>query len=400
MRRVNLRRGLLLSTFLLGFAPPAHAQGIVTVTSSEVSYTFGEQITFEAAFESSAPIQQVQVVFRPVGVSNTVVNIATLESENRVHLDYALEGNLSIQAFSSVPYWYVVTLQSGEQVTTPEQSFYYSDNRFEWQSLEEDSYSLHWYNGDLAFAQAALDAARNGAQRTEQLLGLTHPPHVDIYIYAASSNMQAALSRSAPGWAGGHAAPQTSVILVSIPPGPEQSIEMERQIPHELAHLMLYQTLGAGYDRLPVWLNEGIASMMELFPNPDHAQELQGAVSANSLILLTDLCAAFPQDAAGAALAYAEADSFVRYLYAAYGTAGMQALLDGYASGQTCEAGAQAALGRPLAQMEREWRSTVLGENVALSAFSAALPWLVLLLLPLAVPFILTLSNRRKARAP
>ena len=58
-------------------------------------------------------------------------------------------------------------------------------------------------------------------------------------------------------WQGGHANPKLGVVMLAVTPGPGQSIEMETLIPHELAHVMLYRSVGEGYAVLPVWLSEG-----------------------------------------------------------------------------------------------------------------------------------------------
>jgi len=52
--------------------------------------------------------------------------------------------------------------------------------------------------------------------------------------------------------------------MVVIEPGPNQSIVMEQRIPHELMHVMLYRSIGAGYNNLPAWLREGTATLAEV----------------------------------------------------------------------------------------------------------------------------------------
>ena len=71
---------------------------------------------------------------------------------------------------------------------------------------------------------------------------------------------------------------------------------METLIPHELAHVMLYRNVGEGYASLPVWLSEGIASLAELYPNPDYDQALSIASQNGSLLSIEELCDTFPLD--------------------------------------------------------------------------------------------------------
>jgi hypothetical protein len=174
--------------------------------------------------------------------------------------------------------------------------------------------------------------------------------------------------------------------MVAITPGDKQSIEMETEIPHELAHVMLYRLLGENYAKLPVWLSEGYATMAELYPNPEYAQALTIASGDESLLRFADLCDSFPPDSGRAFLAYAQAQSFTTYLYNTYGMTGLVALTEAYSDGLDCELGATRAIGSPLSQLDARWRESVLGENVTGVAVRNLLPFVLLMALVLIVP--------------
>jgi hypothetical protein len=111
------------------------------------------------------------------------------------------------------------------------------------------------------------------------------------------------------------------------------------------------------------------------------------------------LCTAFPTDAGNAFLAYAQSQSFVRYIRETYGTTGLGRLTNSYGDGFPCELGATNALGTPLSQLESRWREDVLGQNTAGVAARNLLPFILLLLLVLVVPIwgaINVLILRRK----
>ena len=74
----------------------------------------------------------------------------------------------------------------------------------------------------------------------------------------------------------------------------------------------------------------------------------------------------------------------------------MQQLIMQYQDGLNCQRGAEATYNLTLAQLERQWRQDVLGENVYQSAFSNLLPWFVLLGIILLIPFGLMLAGIRK----
>ena len=189
--------------------------------------------------------------------------------------------------------------------------------------------------------------------------------------------------------------------MVSVAPGENQSIQLERQVPHELAHVLLYRRVGANYNRLPIWLREGMASMAELYPNPDYENVLRQNASTNSLISLTDLCTSFPPDTGNAFLAYAESNSFTQFIVDNHGTSGLTSLALAYADGLDCEQGARQALGLSLSQLEVRWRESTLGENRSGVIVSNLLPYLLLLMLVLIVPVWVALGRiiQRKKNA-
>ncbi len=177
--------------------------------------------------------------------------------------------------------------------------------------------------GDDAFGAAALNAAGAGMLAMSEFIPISLTEPVNIYIYSNVTDLQNTLMLGGEEWVGGHANPELGVVLVAVAPGPEQSMELETDIPHELAHVMLYRSLGNKYYSQPAWLLEGIASMVELYPNPDYARALEIASQNDSLLAFEDLCTSFPADAGNAYLAYAQSQSFVTYIRKTYGTSGL-----------------------------------------------------------------------------
>ncbi len=171
-------------------------------------------------------------------------------------------------------------------------------------------------------------------------------------------------TQAAQDWVAGHADPDLGVILVTLPEGPEQPLLVEQRVPHELMHVLLYQSNQLGYANLPAWLNEGLASNAELDPNPDYRILLEDAAKKNSLIPLANLCVSFPRDAYGALLSYAEAASFVKYLHDSYGVSGLTSLTQAYNNGLDCNQGAEQALGKSLVQLQRSWERDELSQDV------------------------------------
>ena len=153
--------------------------------------------------------------------------------------------------------------------------------------------------------------------------------------------MQDALPNAEQNWIAGHADPDQGVILVALPPGAERHLEMERQIPHELMHIALNYTDAHAYSNLPAWFNEGLASLAELYPNPEYQALIESAYDSGELFPLASLCQTFPNESQDALLAYAQSASFTKFLYDQYGNPGFNRLIAAFASGMNCERGVE-----------------------------------------------------------
>lgn len=391
-RRISLLIALILA-WLAFFPNPAHAEVLWEDVSAE--YTFGGQISFTAKLNSDTPLEQMLVFLQVEGEPTTRSGSAVMSSENEAIFVYDLSLQ-PIRAFSTVTYWFEAVSTSGENTNSPKQAFFYDDNRFNWQQREEAPFRVHWYEGDPAFAQSMLDVARLGLQRVQSIIPVPAPELVDIYAYASASEMQATLLLSRQNWVAGHADPDLGVMVVSLPAGPEQRLEMERQIPHELMHILLYRHMGSAYANLPAWFSEGLASITELYPNPDYDQLLNLYYEKGSLFNTSELCRTFPNDASGALLAYAQATSFTRFLHQQYGASGLQSMIAQYQDGVECNRGVENALEVPLTKIEANWRQAKFGENSVETAAVNLAPWLILLAAVLAVPLGLVIGGLRR----
>lgn len=389
-RRVFLLAAVLLVALSLAGPHPASAQSEITVVNPRVTHIFGQQIDFQAELTTSMNVAQVQLIFRPAGSNRSIVTPVQYRSDGLLTASYALRPQDRIPPFARINYWYIVTTDGGQQFQSEVFSHRYDDNRFSWQQLVEPGIvQVHWYQGDLAFGQAAVDTALNASDHLDQYIRLPAPTQLDIYIYPSQSELQAALSLSGQEWLAGHADPDLNVVIVWVTPDSFHLIEMERRIPHEIAHIRLYQEIGEAYQNLPAWFNEGIASLGELYTNPDHRLILQTAAQEGTLIPLTDLCANFPTGDPQLQLAYAQSESFLTYLVSAYGANSLQNLLDAYAQGGSCSQGLESVYDASLAEMEKDWLQSNFDSPPTpspSSTGSSLFAWVILFLLIMVVP--------------
>ena len=399
---MNLARALIFVTlaYALGWARQVHSsalnapagQGGVTFERVEAVYRFGEQVDFLAAILSPSPLQSASItVFdQRLNVLRSEPLTVNADGASQFILD-ARQTN--IRAFTLVYWRYDLVLGDGAAFQSDFFSFRYDDNRFDWQELEEGGLRLRWTQGDEAFAQNTLDAARAGLDAIGQYFPVDLAQPVDIFIYASQADMQF------PGydsWVVGVAEPSSNVALAVIEPGNEQAELMGWRIPHELMHVMMYRYLGEGYDNAPAWLREGFATLVEANPSPEYDNALSDAAAREALMPLVDLCASFPVQADSAFVAYAQARSFVAFLRDTFGVTNLVALATAYADGLTCDSGVELVYGLTLTQLEADWRQSALGQEVLNSALQATFPYLVLLCVMLAIPLALGLNAMRQ----
>jgi hypothetical protein len=360
-------------------------QGGIVLENVGATYIFGEQVTFAATITVSVPIQNASIVIVDEGNGITHASPVTVQADGATQFAFDARQN-ALRPFTFVRWHYEFVLADGS--TFQSESFFirYDDNRFEWQRMESDAFRVSWFQGDGTFAQSALNAATAGLGSINEFFQADLVQPVDIFIYPSQNELQ--IPGSEP-WAVGMAEPSTGVALVAIEPGADQSLEMERRIPHELMHVMLYRQLGAGYNNVPAWLREGLATLVEINPTTEYDRVLREAGARNSLIPLRDLCVSFPSGPGAVYLAYAEARSFTGYLRDTFGSSALLDLARRYADGVTCEGGVELVHGASLAQLELRWRESALGENALGVALRNMLPYLILLCLVMVIPLFI-----------
>lgn len=399
---IGRKRFILLASILLlfGLVPRnASAQSEFEIIPEDPAYVFGENLTFRAVLQSVEGVETVVLFIQPRDEADLQVFPVLMNSSGNLSLEIDLRES-PLPGFADIRYWYQVNTTSGDSYQSPVYNFSYTDNRYEWESLTSEQFTIYWYAGDLAFGEELLNVSLAAVRDVQELLDVFVPEKLDIYVYDNVQAMQAAVPGAGRYWIAGHADPIQEVILVTLPPGPEQRLEMERQIPHELMHVALNYTDGHAYSNLPVWLNEGLASLVEQYPNPEYATLTGNAFESGELIPMAALCQSFPSDPQQALLAYAQSASFTQYLFDQFGKPGFNRLMAAYASGSSCETGIQEALGSDLESLDESWQRAAFARVTLGIALRELLPWLLLLLAVLAVPLIMVgvVIRRRPAR--
>jgi hypothetical protein len=359
-------------------------------------YQFGEQIIFYGVTESPFPIDSIFLFIQPL---DDQVRLATIIPEPTGLVEYKYDlGPNPIRAFTQVTYWFRLVSEDGSEFESPRFSFEYGDNRFPWQTADNSEFVAHWYGGDFNLGQTILSISGSGMENAKTFIPVTPVGKIHIYVYARVSDMQSALNLGRIRWVAGHASPDQGLILITAPPGPEQKLEIERQVPHELTHILQYWVSGKAYDKIPSWLMEGMATLSEIFPDPQYQSLLKTAAKEEKLIPLSDLCQSFPADAEQAMLSYAQSASFLSFIQENYGIQAVQKIFKDYIDGMGCSEAMEKELGINLVDLETRWRMEALGIDNGVLVLQNLIPYLialVLIILPLGVTTLAGLVKRR-----
>lgn len=377
---------------VFGSSEPATAQSQIEMINQHQAYRFGEWLRFEAQFESPAPLVDAHIVLHVEGIEDLFSFEAELDREGGLLALVSLPDMLDPPAFREIEFWYLVGAEDGSIFESEGRSFIYEDNRFEWQQISEQGLTINWYAGDQQFGEAILGAARKAVDSVQRVIPLARPETLDFYIYADQEALLETMLSAGYSWIAGYSDINQERILLTISANPDESLEIERQVPHEMAHIMLHRALGArAYEELPRWLDEGIASNAELFSDPLAPQLLELAYAEGSLPSMFSLCDSFPQDSQAARLAYAAAGSFVAYLRNEYHAQGMGAIVDAYTHNDDCMFALADLLGKNLLQLELDWQAYRFRDEDALGQFS----WLPILFVVLVVVLVFWMRKER-----
>ena len=385
---------IILISFLFINPKQTQAQSGIDLDLSAES-EFGEQITFTTQTRSPLQIQSAFIVLQDV-IQGTIYREPITFNPNGASVFIFDTKQNSLRPFTTIQWMIEMTLADGSQARSQTALIRYDDDRFDWKQQELNGLRVHWYDGDEDFGLAALNAGQAGLQKIAEFFPPDLSSPVDIFIYANESDLRGTLYGGGEVWVAGHADSAAGILMVTIEAGVEQNIQMERRIPHELMHVILYRQVGEGYKNIPAWLREGMAALAEVYPDPEYDRFLQDAAARDALIPMLDLCASFSPNSDSAFLAYAQSRSFTNYLRGGFGTDGLLRLANAYANGMDCERGPQQAFGVSFGKLERDWRVNVLGENSFMSAFGDIAPYLALLCLVMFFPLFGMFNAMRK----
>ena len=344
---------------LLPAAPPAVADAGISFDHPTSAASYDQSIDLSINLTTDGPIDRVELWLRfPDTIGPYVVLVddpgGTAPRTLHYSLDLTGSGHL-VPNTTFTATWAAYPSAQSEPVTSTTQTVHYQDTSEDWRTQVGDIVTVHWYQGDEAFATKALDIGEQAIRATAGLLGVTETEPVDFFIYADDAAFRQALGPGTRENVGGQAHPDIRTLFALITPDEINDPWVGVVIPHELVHLVFDTAVQNPYRFPPRWLNEGLAVYLsEGYTQSDHGL-VADAVSSGDLMPLDALSGQFPTEFNLTYLAYAESVSSIDYLVRTYDQDALVTLVKAYKDGLTDDQAFTQALGVDLATFEAGW---------------------------------------------
>lgn len=409
-----LSAALIAAAVLFAAVPTASAQDILlTDVEHWEIVTYGEGISFNIRTTLPAPPTSARVIVSAAHLDTPYSVEVPTGPDSRIDLAHGISiDELNLPPFAQLSAVWEFQDAAGSTYRTEAFAIRYLDNAVPWAWAEETSGVVTVYTdgSDPRISSAAMDLATSALNSARRTLGVSGPPEIHLFVYPELSQLAQALrehGENVQDWVAAYAMPAYHTAFVSAPTGQEMIVNLQRDIPHEVMHLVLADA--ASTNMLPGWYSEGLSLLSAPEPDSTLSNVLQTAAQEGGLLPLAALCAPrfsglSPQDTA---LAYAESESVMRYISNRFGASGLQGLLTAYANGTGCEAGVQRALGVSLAQLESQWHNDLLSQAAQTPGESSSLlPWIAAWVVSIGLSMLFIApqpsakSSRRAAQQP
>jgi hypothetical protein len=367
----RLMRLILLLTVLVGVTPlsPARAQEAapaalpaLTVGRNEAVADFPTGITFTLDAETTAPITNLELMYRPPGIDTFSVELPPFDAgTTKLAIEHPIDlrdGHLPPGI--DVNYRWRITEENGDVVETPEQTVLWADDRYDWTPLTGQHVTVYSYENDPTFQKEILDTAERTITRLADSYGVTPDQPIRIWAYASKDDLYGALAPNSDPWIGGANYPSVHVIVAILPAGSDNSVSM--YVPHEMSHQVLYQATKNPFNAPPQWLDEGLAVYTQETGRDrfyTHALEL---AASGKVPPLRTLNGDFPYDANGALAGYSYSLSVVMYILDTWGNEGLSKLIAAFPAGVTFDQAVQQGLGISFDELDRRWRDDLVAD--------------------------------------
>lgn len=319
---------------------------------------FPDSITFTARVQSPAVLKKAKLEYKVGKATCTPIQSIAFPEINNINDDlqwtWQMKKSGGLPPGTEIEYRWTVENRAGSTVNTGSKTFFYSDNRYNWEQVQQDKIKLFWHSGSTTFATELINHSISSLNRLRNDIGAELKSTINIYVYANANELRGAMIFPQE-WTGGSAYPDYSVIAIGISSG---NLNWGKSsLSHELAHMLFHQvTFNCFGIDTPTWLNEGLAVYAEGELSAEMKAALTSAIAKRSLISIPSLTGSFSAIPEMAYLSYAESYSIVRYLMTVYGRESVLIFLESFAKGYDYNEGLKLAFKIDINRLNSEWQ--------------------------------------------
>lgn len=172
-----------------------------------------------------------------------------------------------------------------------------------------------------------IKSADRVARKVERLTGFAPEEKIDVFIADNKNEFEKFLPEKSrvPAWAVGVAFPALNRIVLLKEP----RIDLAATFRHELNHILLGQAF-RGKEKVPRWLDEGLAMIVAEDWNLSAMTVMTGAVLSGSVMPMAAIAGHFPYEEKRARIAYAQSFYFIAFLKKEFGDENFRRFLNTY----------------------------------------------------------------------
>lgn len=350
---------LLLVVPLPGGEYAIQGQSNIEILNDEVDIRYPYLVNFLLDAESDgAEITEVRLLWQAGSGATFNVTRMNFTPSELVTIQFPLNVQfLRLPPFAQISYRWELRDDNGNQFTTDNKTFEYEDSRNEWQTLENDRLRLLWYDLEPEFAAELFALSDEALMRLAVDFGvmLDEPPVVVVYpeqeafaeFQAMMANVEFVIGRYFPGH---------NITVNLVTPDMPQSLYADT-LAHELSHLYS-DNFYVGFARLPLWLEEGLATFNEGADLDEERHVVQMAAAAGDLVPFIDLPMAIRDRSIQVTnLAYAEGATVFEFIRDTWGQDSIAEFLTSFRQTTSVDDVTRDIYGLSMAEFELAWRA-------------------------------------------
>ena len=359
--RVRALGPLAVVLMLFSSIGPAYASGgAIQVTSSSVTSEFprGFRVTVQASGENE--ITSVAVRLKMGQKTPGTYNYLNIQRGRLVDGELFWRTETAaryVPPGTVITYRFEIEDSTGARFETEPQQFRYRDPRFQWTEITDGNVTVAYHGPVQSRANNVLKAVLETIDRMASVVGTDTGEPITLTIYNNRREMLVALppsSRTARRQlvTEGQATAQFGTILLLGGARGTSGIAA-----HEVTHIVVHRVGDSVFQRVPLWLNEGLAEYANVNSGSQYDRALEFAISNGRL--LPSFLRAYPGSSEATIVFYGQSRSMVKLMIDTFGSGEMRRLMATLKSGGTTADAIQEVYGLTMQELDNMWRERV-----------------------------------------